>query len=301
MEQCQSLKFLTLLGISLDEDHCRVLGAYSRPDLEITLDSCKVTSTGASALAEVLGRNQGPAKLDLCDIDNLVLADGLRGNSRLKYLRPMLSSNLDFNSRQVLAIAKALRENKGLVELNFGADVARVSDEAWGAICESLKTHPTLEVLNLRCRGPSFGTAVKSRVQALVDMLKVNTSIRTIDTDYGCSHDELFRKSVIPYLKTNRFRPRLLSIQKTRPIPYRSKVLGRALVAARTDINRFWMLLLGNAEVAFPSTTATIAVAADLPTPTTTAASTNTAATIAAAASLPTAASDGLGKRKACP
>jgi hypothetical protein len=66
---------------------------------------------------------------------------------------------------------------------------------------------------------------------------------------------------------TNRLRPRLLAIQKTRPITYRAKVLGRALLAVRTDPNRFWMLLSGNPEVAFPSTTATIAAAATNPTP----------------------------------
>jgi hypothetical protein len=57
-----------------------------------------------------------------------------------------------------------------------------------------------------------------------------------------------------------------LPFKKTRPIAYRTKVLGRALLAVRTDANSFWMLLSGNAEVAFPSTTATIAAAANLPT-----------------------------------
>jgi hypothetical protein len=37
MEQCQSLKVLTLGYLQMDENHCRVLGAYSRPDLEIVL------------------------------------------------------------------------------------------------------------------------------------------------------------------------------------------------------------------------------------------------------------------------
>jgi hypothetical protein len=64
-----------------------------------------------------------------------------------------------------------------------------------------------------------------------------------------------------------------LPSKKTRSIPYRAKVLGRALLSAYTDANRFWILLSGNAEVTFPSTTATIAVAANLPnTPTTAAA-----------------------------
>jgi hypothetical protein len=56
-------------------------------------------------------------------------------------------------------------------------------------------------------------------------------------------------------------------IQKTRPQAYRAEVLERALLSARSDVNRFWMLLSGNAEVAFPSTTATTTVVASLPTP----------------------------------
>ncbi len=76
----------------------------------------------------------------------------------------------------------------------------------------------------------------------------------------------MYRESVIPFLETNRLRPRLLAIQKTRPIAYRAKVLGQALLAVRTDPNRFWMLLSGNAEVAFPSTTATTTPSANLPT-----------------------------------
>jgi hypothetical protein len=107
---------------------------------------------------------------------------------------------------------------------------------------------------------------ITSRIQAFVDMVKVNTSIHTMHLDTCYSNHELFQSFVIPYLKTNRFRPRLLAIQKTRPIAYRVKVLGRALVSARTDTHSFWMLLPGNAEVAFPSRTTTIAAAANLPT-----------------------------------
>jgi hypothetical protein len=100
----------------LDEDHCRVLGTYSRPDLEIELFHCKLTSTGASALAEVLGRNHGPTQLKFCYVDNTVLADGLRGNSRLNSFEPNLSDCPEVANRQVLAIAGALQDNKGLID-----------------------------------------------------------------------------------------------------------------------------------------------------------------------------------------
>jgi hypothetical protein len=279
MEQCLSLKALTLEHLKLDQDHCRVLGTYSRPDLEIVLDRCKLTSAGASALAEVLGRNQGPTKLVVCNVDNIVLADGLRGNSRLKRLRPQISNSREVEDRQFLAIAGALRDNKGLVDLNLNSCL--VSDETWNAICDSLKTHPTLEFLDLRVYFTNTTTApavITSRMQALENMMKVNTSIHTLHLDSRFSEHELHRESIVPYLATNRHRSHVRAIQKTRPFVYRAKVLGQALFAARTDPNRFWMLLSGNAEVTFPSTTATIAAATNLLEPRSASASSNTAA-----------------------
>jgi hypothetical protein len=141
-----------------------------------------------------------------------------------------------------------------------------MSDETWGAICDSLKTHPTLQVLGLQSTRTLAPAVLTSRVQALVDMLKGNMSIHTIHEDDRYRVHGLFQGSVIPYLEMNRLRPRVRAIQKTRPTPYRAKVLGRALLAVRTDPNRFWMLLSGNLEVAFPTITATMTAATNLPT-----------------------------------
>jgi hypothetical protein len=218
-------------------------------------------------LVEVLGGNQGPTKLNACLLDNFVFANGLRGNSRLKSLKLRLSSSVDACNRELLAIAGAVKERRGLVDLNLSWYGFNVNDETWGAICDSLKTHPTLEVLNLRPAGgmaPLAPAVLKSRIQAFLDMMKMNLLMQTIHLHERFSQHEIFRKSVIPYLDTNRFRPRVRAIQKTLPIVYRAKLLGQALLAARTDANRFWMILSGNAEVAFPSTTTP---AANLPTP----------------------------------
>jgi hypothetical protein len=250
MEQCQSLKLLSFISLEMDEDHFRVLGAFSRPGLEIALTYCKITSAGASASVEVLGRNQGPTKLYRCEIDNLVLADGLRGNSRLKCLKPRFSDDLDVGNQEVLTIVGAVKENKGLVDLDLSCG-SSVNDETWGAICASFETHPTLEVLDLRGAFTISPAGLNSRIQALVDMLKVNMSIHTIYLNNQFRHHELYRESIVPYLETNKLRPCVLAIQKTRPIAYRTKVLGRALLAVRTDPNRLWMLLSDNAEVVF--------------------------------------------------
>jgi hypothetical protein len=279
MEQCQSLKVLTLDYLEMDEDQIRVLGGDSRPDLGIVLINCKLTSAGTTALAEILGRDQGPTELAFCKIDNFIFAKGLRGNSRLKIFRPRILGNNENRNRQLLAIMGALKENEGLVDLDIWRDEVKLKDETWGAICDSLKAHPTLEVLDLSCGVFADSTispaALNSRVEALVDMMKVNMSIHSIHLHGHYSQHELFQGSVIPYLDANRFRPRVRAIQRIRPIAYRAKVLGQALIAARTDANRFWMILSGNAEVAFPSRTTP---AADVPTPASAAAASAAAA-----------------------
>jgi hypothetical protein len=280
MEQRHSLKALTLDQIALNEDLVRVLGDFSRPGLEIKLNRCRIKGAAAAGLAQVLGRNQGPTKLYLCEIDNFVLANGLRENSRLKSLSPRFSINQDID-RQLLAISSALRENKDLVDLDL-THAFSMSDETWDAVCDSLKSQPTLQILHLPSIFQIAGLAqfpqavLKLRIQALVDMLKVNISIHTIGLSALYTEHELFRRSVIPYLETNKLRPRVLAIQNTRPISYRVKVLGRALVASRvrTDANSLWMLLSGNPEVALSLTTAATTPAdANLLTPATAAVS----------------------------
>jgi hypothetical protein len=129
-------------------------------------------------------------------------------------------------------------------------------------------------------------------------------SMQKIHLHARYSQHELFKEAVIPYLETNQLRPRLLAIQKTLPQAHRAKVLGRALLAVRTDPNRVWMLLSGNAEVAFPSTTATTTLATNLPTPATAVATENVAPVVATAADTDasSAVSSVAGqKRKACP
>jgi hypothetical protein len=304
MEQCQSLKLLVLKDLEMDENQIRVLGDYSRPDLEIELDSCKFTSAETGALVDILRHNQGLTRLEWCYIDYSVLADGLRGNSRLRSLKARSSVDYENSKRQLLAIAGALKENKGLVDLNLSS-VCWASDETWAAICDSLKEHPTLEVLTLRVidSGASVTPAsMTSRIQSLLDMIKVNMSIHTIHLDRRYSQHVLFREPVIPFLKTNRFRPRLIAIQKTRPIVYRAKVLGRALLSARTDANSFWMLLSGNPEVALPSATATTTPAVtSLPTPASAAVTTRAASTANASATANVVTPIARQKRKARP
>jgi hypothetical protein len=273
MEQCQSLKTLTLKDIdTLGEDQIRVLGAYSRPDLKIMLVHCIMASAGASALAEVLGRNQGPTKLDYCYIDNFVLTNGLRGNSRLKSLSQRFSGNLEVSNRELLVFAGALKENKGLVDLDLSHSL--LSFETWVAVCDSLKTHPTLQVLCLR--SSLLRSLLKSRIQVLLDMMKENMSIHTITIVASISSSEGWSFGILRRIVSARA---FVLSKRLAQLCTVLRLLGQALFAARTDPNRFWMLLSGNPEVAFPSTTATTPPPGNLPTPATAA---STAAAVSA-------------------
>jgi hypothetical protein len=149
----------------LDENICRVLGTFSRPDLEIELKFCGLTNAGTSALEETLGRNQGPTKLHSCKIDYSVLANGLRGNSRLKSLSVESSSSPVVAHQDILGIAGSLKDNKGLVDFNLWQPLP-MSDETWDAICDSLTTHPTFEVLSIRPvqRHPLSPAVLNSRI-----------------------------------------------------------------------------------------------------------------------------------------
>jgi hypothetical protein len=59
---------------------------------------------------------------------------------------------------------------------------------------------------------------------------------------------------ILPYLETNRYRPRVLAIKKA-DIQIRRPLLGRALQtkSVRNDFNIMWMFLSGNADVVLQS------------------------------------------------
>jgi hypothetical protein len=63
---------------------------------------------------------------------------------------------------------------------------------------------------------PPSPALLKSRIQALLDMVKANVSILTKPIRLRDHHGEheLYRKSVVPYLMTNRFRPRVRASKK---------------------------------------------------------------------------------------
>jgi hypothetical protein len=113
----------------------------------------------------------------------------------------------------------------------------RMSEETWDAVCNSLETHPPLGVLDLRgtFTDPTIAPAeLKVQIQAILDMVKMNISIRTTYVWIPVTATMLFfREPSIPYLETNRFRSRIRTILK---LSRMRTILGRVLLAARIDV-----------------------------------------------------------------
>jgi hypothetical protein len=62
--------------------------------------------------------------------------------------------------------------------------------------------------------------------------------------------EQIYTESILPYLETNRYRPRVLAIKKA-DVALRGPLLRRALQTepVRNDSNLRWMFLSGNPDV----------------------------------------------------
>ena len=100
----------------------------------------------------------GPTQLYECPIDSRILADSLKGSSRLGILRLPSIQFLDnfhepvANYPDMALILAALAENRGLTASNANGD--SISHDNWSILCQSLQKHPTLPTLGLTKTGP---------------------------------------------------------------------------------------------------------------------------------------------------
>jgi hypothetical protein len=79
-------------------------------------------------------------------------------------------------------------------------------------------------------------------------MMRYNTILHTINLSKDERDEQIYTESILPYLKTNRYRPRVLAVEKTKERPFRERMLGRALASVKTDANLVWMFLSENVD-----------------------------------------------------
>jgi hypothetical protein len=142
-----------------------------------------------------------------CRIDTRRLADALRANNNVT----TLALNGRCSDEDRLVLAQALADNVGLVTLNLNLSWGRIT-----ALWQSVARHPKLEKLDLpQCRifrdSPTYAQKTL-RVQAVVDVLRVNTVIHTIGLYRDNFDEEILDSTVYPLLLANMYRPRVGAI-----------------------------------------------------------------------------------------
>jgi hypothetical protein len=149
-------------------------------------------------------------------------------------------------------LVQALAETEGLVTLHL--DIVPITDTIWIALWRSVARHPTLEKIVLPHRTDftwKDGTTDAQqtlRMQAMVDALRINTVLHTVELNRDHFDQEILDSTVYPLLLANRYRPRVRAIAKKKG-PGRRMLLGRALGSVSSDPSLIWMFLSGNANV----------------------------------------------------
>jgi hypothetical protein len=247
LEQSCNLRVLCMSWLGLNTCHCRAIDALTRTDLEIELVACKPTELGEEILLECIRQNRGPNGLIDCRIDTRRLADALRGNNSVTTLAPRGQCS----DEERLVLVRALAENDGLVTLDLSS--VAITDGIWIALWRSVARHPTLENIRLphyvsTWRNGNTDAQKTLRMQAMVNALRVNTVLHTIELNRVVFDEDILVSTVYPLLLANRYRPRIRAIAKEEG-PWRRKLLGRALGSVSSKPSLIWMFLTGNANV----------------------------------------------------
>ena len=254
IEQCSSLTHLYLNGFTLDEEMVHALWAGAVTNIEIALDKCTMNTSGTNALVESMQRNLGPTRILLCDIPTDNLADGLRGNCNVKILE--LRRREHITDGDMLYLVQSLSQNQGLEQLVFGLHA--FCDDNLSELCQSIATHPTLELMNVSSQNqilpggneravPLSETQKTRRAKMLLEMLKVNTVLRGITMSTQDYNQQIIHDEIFPRLVINQYRPRVREI-RTQDHSLRAKLLGRALYSVNGKPSIIWLFLSSHKE-----------------------------------------------------
>jgi hypothetical protein len=249
-QSATSLKTLRLEDMTLDEHHCIALESNDRMDLDIEFSNCKLTDDGTLAFLKSQRRNKGPERLLNCKMNVAVLAEAVRGNRSLKSLKPCGELDDDqLSPEDFETLAQALRENEGLVTLDIAGQP--IIEESWRILLKAIKSHPSLQVLDLHLTPSSRRMSAESKMErmlAIVEMLETNTVILTIHMLLHECDKQVLHDSINPRLQLNLYRLRIRAIKEVAPGVLRSKLLGCALGKVSNNVNLLWLILRENTD-----------------------------------------------------
>lgn len=205
------------------------------------------SDTGAKIVA-CIKANSALTRIHNLDIDEQALAEGLKGNTRVKSLE------LKQTVGHLVPFARALCENLGLEALDFG--YGSIDDAGWDALCKYLAHNPpSLKTLDVCNSLPSLPfpeePELLRRARLLADSLRSNTVLEKIQIAWlGSDLDrELFKELIQPRLDKNSYPSLVRAVAKIQDETLRRKVFGRALYKVREDASDLWMCLHGNMDL----------------------------------------------------
>jgi len=270
LTECKDIQEIELEHYIFDEGQCHALVTGVRDDVKFELHSCECidTPTGRAPAEKVffdgIGGNRGPTSLLFSHFDTMLLAEALRGNSRVTklHLDPL---NFADGGDSVPPLLQALDENLGLTTLILRRNP--IDDDSWSVMCQSLMYHPALEELDLvytashdassRSLYPGMknweqiqmSQASKTRrTESLLAMMQVNTVLTMLymapeEVDQG-----IWCNEIEPLVAMNKHRPRTVAIQKAGEY-IRPALFGRALHAVNNSRMLLNMFLKANVDL----------------------------------------------------
>jgi hypothetical protein len=261
-EQSSHILEFKLEEFELDEDQCRALVTEEdvmRKDLEIILSSCRSTEAGERVLFDGIRRNRGPTSLDKCRFNAQPLAEALRRNTRIKTFKGRSDERI--TDDDFISLLRALAENVGIKTL--GLSYRSINDESWDVMCQLLAKQTAIEHLGLddtashdESSRPIIAPGIHymlmsearktHRTQSLVEMLKVNTTIREID--FNQRDSSIWQKQIEARLGINKFQLRVDAVRKAQDT-LRAPLFGRAVHAVNDNDTFIFMMVTGNVDL----------------------------------------------------
>jgi hypothetical protein len=243
------LQRLTIKGFRFGEAHCRALANLERADLEITLADCFLDAQGAEEIfVEWLRHGQVVTKLVRCNMKSSILS-ALIGNSSIKML--MIDADDECGCNQIRSLAQLLQGNKGITELSLTSLTDRLmTDERWSLLFRSLWTHPRIRTVHLTSSGIESSLSAESkasRMHEVLQMLRYNTIVQTIDLSDYLKDEEIYQNYIVPQLEMNRscFEEQRRALKRADPC-IRGQLLGRVLHVVRYSPDLFFRFLSEN-------------------------------------------------------
>jgi hypothetical protein len=240
-----SLRALDFHGFDFTEEHCRSLATLERMDLEVKLTFCTFERQNAEdTFIEWFRHNQVVTELTYCNMGCRIIST-LSGNNSVKGLTINRLIH-DFGEEEMCSLLEALPGNMGIEHLTIRD--TEMSDETWSLIFRSLSTHPRINFMSIYRSVPRYSAEARiSDMNAILQMLRLNTVVHKIELPDTFRDEEVYRNSIIPRLEMNcsYFRVQRQALKRADP-SIRSQLLGRALHVVRYNPNLAFQFLSEN-------------------------------------------------------